>query len=200
LKGWAGYYAIDGESGQGIVNNLPCGHKPTYKNPNTNLSVASAKLTNSPTRESIRATVIYKDLDGHVLPLGRLAHIQVAGCERTIGNKIECVCVNRKTETSPRPQPERSGWKLWVCPIRYSSPGGATINVAVFDCWDAYVALHDVMRFQTSQKVTCTEGHHTLTGLMIPNISREVDTKVPVRSQINIATRKALMKRLPADT
>src|SRR6266702_4032407 len=171
LKGWAGYYAIDGESGQGIVNNLPCGHK-----------------------------LIYKDLDGHVLPLGRLAYIQVAGCERTIGNRIEYVCVDRKTETSPRPQPERSGWKLWVCPIRSSSPGGATINVAVFDCWDAYVALHDVMRFQTSQKVTCTEGHHTLTGLMIPNISREVDTKVPVRSQINIATRKALMKRLPADT
>ena len=91
-------------------------------------------------RESVRATVIYKDLDGYVPPLSRLGHIQVAGGARTMGNQIESVYGSRKTETGLRPGPERSIWKVRVCPIRYGSPRGATINFAVSGR-DAYVAL-----------------------------------------------------------
>ena len=153
----ASWYTIDGESGQGVLNSLPCGHKPTYKNPNTNLSVASAKLTNSSTRESFRATVMYKDLDGYVLPFVRLAYIHVAGCMSTVGHQIERVCVSRETETGLRPRPELSRWKVREYPIRYSTPRGATIDFAVFDM-DAYVALHDIMRYQASQNMKCTDG------------------------------------------
>jgi hypothetical protein len=69
-----------------------------YKYSDTNLPFASAKLTSGRTRERLRATVMHKDLDGHVLHFGRLADIQVARCEGTMGNEIESVHVDRETE------------------------------------------------------------------------------------------------------
>lgn len=121
------------------------------------MSVASAQLTNSSTRKSMQATVMYKDLDGYVLPLPRLGHIQVAGYVSTMGNQIERVYGSRKIEIGLRPRPELSRWEVRVCPIRYGSPRGATINFAVFDR-GAHVALHDVLRFQVSRNVKCTDG------------------------------------------